>query len=249
MKTIQIFTTLLLLFFQSINISICQNILENKTVITLNTTAFYKSIISDKFSQIIDVRTPEEFSEGYITNAINVNWNDNSFDTEVLKFNKTKPVYVYCLAGGRSASATTKLKKLGFITVYDLKGGMNAWRNANLPVQLIVNGPLVEKKDINLTEFNNIINQKGLVLVDVYAPWCGPCKIMAPYLEEIALARKNKLIFLKLNNDNNQEIVKFLFVDELPTLILYKNGKRVYTNIGIISKDDLLKVIDANLNN
>ncbi len=249
MKTIQFFTTLLLLFFQSINISICQNILENKTVIKLNTTAFYKSIISDKFSQIIDVRTPEEFSEGYITNAINVNWNDNSFDTEVLKFNKTKPVYVYCLAGGRSASATTKLKKLGFITVYDLKGGMNAWRNANLPVQLIVNGSLVEKKGINLTEFNNIINQKGLVLVDVYAPWCGTCKIMAPYLEEIALARKNKLIFLKLNNDNNQEIVKFLFVDELPTLILYKNGKRVYTNIGIISKDDLLKVIDANLNN
>ena len=249
MKTIQFFTTLLLLFFQSINISICQNISENNTVIKLNTTAFYKSIISDKFSQIIDVRTPEEFSEGYITNAINVNWNDNSFDTEVLKFNKTKPVYVYCLAGGRSASASTKLKKLGFKTVYDLKGGMNAWRNANLPVQLILNGSLVEKKGINLTKFNNIINQKGLVLVDVYAPWCGPCKIMAPYLEEIALARKNKLIFLKLNNDNNQEIVKFLFVDELPTLILYKNGKRVYTNIGIISKDDLLKVIDANLNN
>ena len=52
--------------------------IENKTVIKLNTTAFYKSIISDKFSQIIDVRTPEEFSEGYITNAINVNWNDCS---------------------------------------------------------------------------------------------------------------------------------------------------------------------------
>ena len=249
MKTIQYFTTLLLLFFLSINISICQNILENNTVIKLNATTFYQSINRDKFSQIIDVRTPEEFSEGFIANAINVNWNDNSFDAEVLKFNKTKPVYVYCLAGGRSASASTKLKKLGYITVYDLKGGMNAWRNANLPVQLIVNGPLVDKKGINPTEFNNIINKKGLVLVDVYAPWCGPCKIMAPFLEEIALARKNKLTFLKINNDDNQEIVKFLFVDELPTLILYKNGKRVYTNIGLISKDDLLKVIDANLKN
>jgi thioredoxin 1 len=249
MKTIQFFITLLLLFFQSINISICQNISDNNTGIKLSATAFYKNIISDKFSQVIDVRTPQEFSEGYIANAINVNWNDNSFDTEVLKFNKNKPVYIYCLAGGRSANAAIKLTELGFKTVFDLKGGINAWRNANLPLKILDNISHPDKKGMNIVDFNNKINQKGLVLVDVFAPWCGPCKKMAPYLEEIAIERKNKLTFIKINNDDNQEIVRFLYVDELPTLILYKNGKRVYNNIGLISKDDLLKVIDANLKN
>jgi thioredoxin-like negative regulator of GroEL len=55
---------------------------------------------------------------------------------------------------------------------------------------------------------------------------------MAPCIEEITFERKSKLTFLIINNDDNQEIVKFLFVNELPNLILYKNGKRVYTNIG-----------------
>ena len=247
MKTYQYFTTLLLTTFTTLNLIKCQNIGEKKTFRKLNAIEFSRNINTVNFAQIIDVRTREEFSEGYITNAINLNWNDSSFVAEVLKLNKNKPVYVYCLAGGISANAAIKLKELGFKFVYDLKGGMNAWRNANLPVFHIGNVSLVDKKGIDRTEFNNIINQKGLVLVDVYAPWCGPCKKMAPYLEEITFERKNKLTFLKINNDDNQEIVRFLLVDELPTLILYKNGKRVYTNIGLISKEDLLKVIDANL--
>jgi thioredoxin len=87
-----------------------------------------------------------------------------------------------------------------------------------------------------------------LVLVDVYAPWCGPCKKMAPYLAEIAEEKKGKLTFIKVNADESQEIVKNLNVEELPTLILYKNGKRVYTNIGLITKADLLKVIENSIN-
>jgi thioredoxin-like negative regulator of GroEL len=70
---------------------------------------------------------------------------------------------------------------------------------------------------------------------------------MAPYLAEIAEEKKDKLTLLKVNADESQEIVKNLNVEELPTLILYKNGKRVYTNIGLITKVDLLKVIDANI--
>lgn len=124
---------------------------------------------------------------------------------------------------------------------------MNAQRNANLPLQILDIVSVADKNGINLSVFNNQIIQKGFVLVDVYTPWCGPCKILTPYLEEIAIKRKNKLTFLKINNDDNQEIIRFLFVAELPTLILFKNGKRVYTNIGIIIKDDLLKVIDENL--
>jgi thioredoxin 1 len=67
-------------------------------------------------------------------------------------------------------------------------------------------------------------------------------------LAEIAEEKKDKLTFIKVNADESQEIVKNLNVEELPTLILYKNGKRVYTNIGLITKADLLKIIENSIN-
>lgn len=246
MKIIQYFASLLLLNFLLSNVSFCQNNGNNKIGGKLSAQEFEQKINSEKFVQIIDVRTPEEFAQGFIKNAININWNAGNFENQVSKLNKTKPVYVYCLAGGRSASAASKLNELGFTTIYDLKGGMNAWRNASLPIETTENIAVPDKKGMSLNDFNLAINKKGLVLVDVFAPWCAPCKKMAPYLDEIATERKSVLTFLKVNNDENQEIVKFLYVDELPTIILYKNGKRVYTNIGLITKEDLLKIIDTN---
>ena len=184
MKTIQYYIKYWFLFFSTINFSKCQTIRGNNTISNFNSTEFNQKIYTDSFTQIIDVRTPEEYSEGYIAKAINVNWNDNSFDTEVLKFNKSKPIYVYCLAGGRSSNAASKLIELGFTTVYDLKGGMNAWRNANFPVKILDNVSMSSVKGINLIDFKSTINQKSLVLVDVFALCFGPCKKMASYLEK-----------------------------------------------------------------
>ena len=238
-----------LALFLVINISSCQNA-TNKNGLggKLDAIAFEQKITNDKNSQLIDVRTPGEYAEGFIGNAKNIDWNGNSFEKEVALLDKTKPTYVYCLAGGRSSSAANKLKDLGFIEVYDLKGGMNAWRNAEKPIN--TNDNLVVKDEnlgLSVDDFNKQIAANSLVLVDVYAPWCGPCKKMAPYLAEIAEEKKDKLTFLKINADENQAIVKNLNVDELPTIILYKNGKRVFTNIGLIEKVELLKVINNNI--
>ncbi|MFZ4799263.1 MAG: thioredoxin domain-containing protein [Bacteroidia bacterium] len=246
MKIIQYLIFFILFILLTINFSWCQSNGKNGIGGKLSAQEFEQKINSEISEQIIDVRTPEEFSQGFIKNAVNIDWNAGNFENQVSKLNKSKPVFVYCLAGGRSAGAAIKLKELGFNTIYDLKGGMNAWRNASKPVQLVENMPIIEKKGISLADFKQKINVKGLVMVDVFAPWCGPCKKMAPYLEEIATERKANLNFLKIDNDDNQEIVKFLFVDELPTIILYKNGNRVYTNIGLITKEDLLRVIDSN---
>jgi len=76
---------------------------------------------------IIDVRTPEEFSEGYIENAININFYDDNFINQFANYNKEEPIFVYCRSGGRSGKASKKLLELGFKNVYDLKGGYLNW--------------------------------------------------------------------------------------------------------------------------
>ncbi len=85
--------------------------------------------------QLIDVRTPEEFSEGHIDNAVNINFYDDNFIKDMTsKLDKSKPIYVYCRSGGRSGKASKKLEDAGFTKVYDLKGGFMNWTDNKLKV-------------------------------------------------------------------------------------------------------------------
>ena len=78
--------------------------------------------------QLIDVRTPAEYQTGHIANATNINFNDPNFKGLMEKLDKNKPVAVYCAAGGRSGKSAALLTQMGFKTVYDLQGGMSAWK-------------------------------------------------------------------------------------------------------------------------
>lgn len=78
--------------------------------------------------QLIDVRTPAEYQTGHIANATNINFNDPNFKTLMEKLDKNKPVAVYCAAGGRSGKSAALLTQMGFKTVFDLQGGMGAWK-------------------------------------------------------------------------------------------------------------------------
>ena len=82
---------------------------------------------------IIDVRTPGEFSEGHIPHAVNIDWLGSDFDFRLGKLDTSKPVFVYCLSGRRSASAVDRMLKLGFKIIYELDGGILKWREAKLP--------------------------------------------------------------------------------------------------------------------
>jgi len=85
--------------------------------------------------QVIDVRTPEEFQGGHLKGAKNINIYDANFSEQLNGLDKTKPVFVYCKGGGRSAKAAEQMKQSGFATVFDLKGGYMSWTNNNLPVE------------------------------------------------------------------------------------------------------------------
>ena len=95
--------------------------------------AAYEQQLKQPEIQLIDVRTPEEFSEGHIENAKNINIMADDFDAEVAALDKTKPVMVYCKSGGRSAKASARLKELGFTTITDLEGGITNWNSENKP--------------------------------------------------------------------------------------------------------------------
>ena len=90
--------------------------------------AKFKTLMNLENVQIIDVRTPEEFADGHIQNAVNIDYFSKSFSVNISKLNKQKTVLVYCAAGGRSATAAKELKKLGFKKVYDLTGGYDDWK-------------------------------------------------------------------------------------------------------------------------
>ncbi|MBI2960693.1 MAG: thioredoxin TrxA [Betaproteobacteria bacterium] len=85
------------------------------------------------------------------------------------------------------------------------------------------------------------------VLVDYWAEWCGPCKAIAPVLEEVARDYTGKLKVAKLNVDDNQEIPKRYGIRGIPTLMLFKNGNIEATKIGALSKSQLTAFLDSNI--
>ncbi len=89
--------------------------------------SFNKLLAATDQAQLIDVRTPSEFSSGHLDGAVNINFNDASFDTKIGQLNKSQPVFIYCQAGGRSGKAYKKMKAMGFEQVYDMEGGYGAF--------------------------------------------------------------------------------------------------------------------------
>ena len=186
---------------------------------------------------IIDVRTPEEFANGHISNAQNIDWHGDNFESEVSKLDKTKPVFVYCLSGGRSSSAASQMRAGGFSQVYELDGGIMKWRAANLPE---TSDNTVASPGMSRADFDELLNTEKIVLVDVYAEWCAPCKKMKPYLDEISSELNDKVIVVRIDAEKNKGLMKELKIDELPVLQVYKNRVLTWTNTGYIDKEGVI---------
>lgn len=223
----------LALFFISFLISSCNAQTQNYESIA--PTAFAEKIKATPKAQILDVRTLEEYTSGHIENADNINWNSDSFVAKTDKYDKSKPVFVYCMSGGRSKQAATKLHELGFTTIYELQGGILKWNAAGFakPNDKIIG--------MCSQEYAELLNSDKKVLINFYAPWCAPCKKMEPYILQMQKDLSDKVTIIRLNADENKTLLSELKIDELPTLLIYENKEIKWRHSGFISKEDLTK--------
>ena len=94
----------------------------------------FEAKIATPNAQLVDVRTPQEFANGHLENAKNINFNDPEFKQKIAQLDKSKPIAVYCGVGGRSGKASKILVELGFKDISDLAGGITAWSAAHKKV-------------------------------------------------------------------------------------------------------------------
>lgn len=101
-------------------------------------------------------------------------------------------------------------------------------------------------KYVNDTDFENVVS-KGVTLVDFYADWCGPCRRIAPLLDELSSELAGKATIAKLDIEQSQETTARFGVTSIPTLILFKDGQEVKRLVGLTDKDSLKKLITSAL--
>jgi rhodanese-related sulfurtransferase len=200
--------------------------------LTLNAAA-YKEAITAKNIQVLDVRTAAEFNGGHIKHALQANWLDQKeFTDRTQHLDKNLPVYVYCQAGARSASAQAALEAKGY-KVINLEGGMSNWKMSGFPVDGAGDKAQMRVEDLNTTTSSNKI-----VLVEVGADWCPPCRKMLPVLETLKQKPAAPFYFLRVDGGNDIEVMKSLNAEGLPTFILFKNGKEIWRQEGLVTVEE-----------
>lgn len=209
---------------------------------TENTTALTATEFSEKLkktpnAQVVDVRTLSEYKKGHLQNAVNIDWNADDFAEKAATLDPSRPIFVYCLSGPRSAAAAEKLKEMGYSEIYEMKRGMMDWRSKNLPEVKSA----AATQGMSLQQYNDELKSDRLVLVDFYADWCAPCKKMEPYLSKIAAEMPEKVKIVRVNADDNTELCKAMNVSALPVLKLYKNNEIIWESLGFVEEAEVRK--------
>ena len=204
---------------------------KNASTQSIPVAAFDKELKQNE-AQLLDVRSITEYNSGHLPQALQADWNNEvEFAKRVQALDKHKTVLVYCLSGIRSNSAMQWLYSKGFTKVYNLQGGINKWKQANMPIE-----KGIEVLQLQIETFISDLKQYENVFVDFGAPWCPPCKKMEPTID--SLQQKFKVI--KINVSEQEALSKAFAIEEMPTLIYFKKGVEVFRTQGLIDLNSII---------
>lgn len=210
---------------------------QQPAVKNINADEFEKGIRKGNI-HLVDVRTPQEYSDKHIVNSKNININDGNFEKEFAALDKSKPVYIYCLSGGRSARAAEFASRNGFKEIYNLEGGITAWMGSKKPVEVSSGG--APQMGMSFDDYLNYIKSKEkMVLVDFNAVWCGPCKILKPIVNKAIKRNSDKVELFDVDVDKNPAVSSTMHISGIPLLVLYKNGKEVWRTLGLTDEETI----------
>ena len=94
-----------------------------------------------------------------------------------------------------------------------------------------------------MSNFNDIINSEQPVLVDFFATWCGPCQMLLPVLNKVKDNLQDRITIIKIDVDKNQDLAQKLNVRGVPTMMLFQNGKQLWRQSGVLTKEEIIKII------
>lgn len=219
-----------LLLFTAVS---CQS--QSGSADTKNSPDQFEQGIQSANIQVLDVRKAAEFKTGHIKNALQADWtNKDQFFDRIQYMDKDRPVYIYCIAGGRSAAAAEWMRNNGYKTVIELSGGLLAWKNSGKPVEGSSN-----EKQMTLEEYQASIPAGNTVLVDFGAEWCPPCVKMEPVLAAVKKDATLKFDLIKIDAGIHTELMKGMNIESIPVFIVYKNGKETWRKQGLVSQEEL----------
>lgn len=222
--------------------SCLSNSAQNNTISQTVPAAEYQQLLNNKKDvQLIDVRTPSEFAEDHLPKAVNIDYNAGDFQSKMQQLDKSKPVFIYCLSGGRSGRALRWMAEAGFKEVYNLKGGILQWKAAGLPVTSAA-GNASAWQGMSKEDYQQLISGDIPVVVDFNAPWCGPCKQLKPILEEIQQEYAGKIKIVPINIDQHKSLARSMYVNNIPLLIYHEKGQPLINQEGFLDKEGLVKL-------
>lgn len=133
---------------------------------------------------------------------------------------------------------TTTILFLALISLYSCGTGTKANNSATSGNEI--------KAIETMANFNEIINGTTPVLVDFYADWCAPCKMMAPIMQQVSKDLEGKVKVIKVNVDKNEDTARKYQIRSIPTMILFKNGKAVWQGVGVMQADQIKAIVAKN---
>ncbi len=190
-------------------------------------------LILDNPGVLLDIRTPEEVSKGFLKNASFINFYDDDFLQKASWIKKNQPIYIYCHAGGRSSKAAEMLLELGFKEVYNLIGGYSKWIEDGYSADKTTKTMVDSSKSFSLDEVKDILQINPKVVLIFKTPWCLPCKKLDAVLDSFSKINSKWEIVI-INMDSNKDLAANYQVKSVPSLLFFKNSNLFSSHVGFI---------------